>query len=86
MQGSKIVVNGTIEHVWDDPGYNFDFGSDYKEDTQKLEKAGYAKPFQWKAVWHDQVDGVLQLDRSFWRDPSTSKNYVWEYFKATPAP
>ncbi len=84
MQGNKVIINGSVEHVWSDLGYDFNVGSIYQEETAILEAAGYAKPFQWKAVWRDRIDGVLQLDRSFWRDPSTSNGHVLQHFHVTP--
>ena len=61
-QAGRILVNGTITHVWSDQGYDFDPGKFFASDARKLEKAGLAKPFSWKAVWEEELTGSLNIN------------------------
>jgi hypothetical protein len=60
-QGDRILVTGTITHVWTDDGYNFDPGESFHQEAQILEKHKKARPFKWEARWSDNVDGELQI-------------------------
>ena len=60
-QGDRILVTGTITHLWTDDGYNFDPGKSFDKEARVLEKHGKGKPFRWEARWSDIVDGELQI-------------------------
>ena len=64
-QGDRILVTGTITHLWTDPGFNFNPGQEFHPESQILERHGKAKPFQWKAEWREIVEGMLQIENAF---------------------
>ena len=64
-QGDRILVTGTITHLWTDPGFNFNPGQQFHRESQILERHGKAKPFQWKAEWREIVEGMLQIENAF---------------------
>ena len=56
-QGDQVLVTGKITHLWSDPGYDFNKGARFYEESQVLERHKKAKPFQWKAEWDDVIAG-----------------------------
>ena len=81
-QGDRILVTGTITHLWTDPGFNFNPGQEFHPESQILERHGKARPFQWKAEWRDIVEGMLQIDNAF----QSNAALRWVSFETRPGP
>ncbi len=81
-QDDRILVTGTITHLWTDPGFNFNPGQEFHPESQILERHGKAKPFQWKAEWREIVEGMLQIENSF--RPNAAVR--WISFETRPGP
>jgi hypothetical protein len=64
-QGVQVLVTGTITHRWTDPGFSFNPGQEFHKESQILERHGKARPFQWKAEWRDDVEGLLEIEDAF---------------------
>jgi hypothetical protein len=69
-QGDRVLVTGTITHLWTDPGFNFNPGQEFHPESQILERHGKAQPFQWNGEWSDEVEGLLQIENAFKPDAS----------------
>ncbi len=79
--GNRIVVTVSVRHVWSDPGYNFDKGAVFYDESQVLERHKKAKPFPWQAKWDDRITGELKV-----LDPFTPKARLREIvFEVRPA-
>ena len=86
-KSDRVIVLGTVEHVWEDPAYNFNIGSLFERDTKILESAGFAKKFKWHAAWRDQVQGELKVRSDSWtrsKNPISSHGLEWVSFTMTP--
>jgi hypothetical protein len=81
-QGDRVLVTGTITHLWTDPGYDFNPGQIFHPESQVLEKHGKARPFPWKAEWRDEVEGLLQIENVF--TPNATRR--WIDFDVHPGP
>jgi hypothetical protein len=64
-QGDRVLVTGTVTHLWTDPAYNFDPDQVFHPESKILERHGKARPFPWQAKWRDEVVGLLQIDKPF---------------------
>ena len=73
-QGDRVLVTGTITHLWTDPGFNFDPGQAFHQEGQILQRHGKARPFQWKAEWRDAVEGLLQIENA--SQPDATRRWI----------
>ena len=73
-QGDQVFVTGTITHLWNDPGFDFDPGQAFHREGQILQRHGKARPFQWKAEWRDIVDGLLEIENVF--QPDATRRWI----------
>jgi hypothetical protein len=68
-QGDRVLVTGTITHLWTDPGFDFNPGRILHEEAQILQRHGKARPFTWTAEWraanreHLRFRGSAPLDQ-----------------------
>jgi hypothetical protein len=81
-QGDRVLVTGTITHLWTDDGYNFDRGQYFHPESQTLQRHGKGRPFQWKAEWQEVVEGLLEIENAFKPDAALR----WIYFETRPGP
>ena len=79
-QGDRVLVTGTITHLWTDPGFDFNPGQEFYPESRVLQRHGKARPFQWKGEWSDKVDGLLQIENAFKPDASLR----WISFEMRP--
>ena len=79
--GNRIVVTVSVRHIWSDPGYNFDKGTVFYDESQVLERHKKAKPFPWEATWDDKITGELEV-----LDPHSPRARLQEIvFEVRPA-
>ncbi len=69
-KGDLILVEVQITHVWSDDGYNFNKGAAFHDESQVLERHKKAKPFKWKAEWHEVLTGEILIADSYSANPS----------------
>jgi hypothetical protein len=69
-KGDLILAEAKITHVWSDDGYDFNEGAAFHEESQVLERHKKAKPFKWKAEWHEVLTGELLIADSYSASPS----------------
>ena len=80
-QGDRVLVTGTITHLWTDPAFNFDQGRILHEEAQILQRHGKARPFTWTAEWREEVVGTLKIENIFQADAARR----WVTFETHPA-
>ena len=73
-KGDRITVRVSVTHVWSDPGYDFNMGARFYEESQILERHKKAKPFPWKAEWDDVITGELQIVNAF--TPNATRRWI----------
>ena len=69
-KGDRILVEGKITHVWSDDGYDFNKGAAFHDESQVLERHKKAKPFKWKAEWHEVLTGELLIVDGYSANPT----------------
>ncbi len=69
-KGDRILVKGTITHVWSDDGYDFNKGAAFHDESQVLERHKKAKPFKWKAEWQEVLTGELLIVDGYSANPT----------------
>ncbi len=73
-EGDRITVTVSVTHVWSDPGFDFNRGQPFYEESQVLERHGKAKPFPWNAEWNDVIAGELEIVNAF--TPNATRRWI----------